>query len=384
MLAEVKKAIRAKKHPGIDSRVGFGRLARQAAPFVFSPTGKAAPPVTIYWSINSVCNLACKMCDVGMANEDSNFYRNLRIDGSKTDFPIDAFKRIIDEVAPFKPMQAITSTEPLLYRPLGEAIAYTVRKGMKISITTGGYTLINRAEELAEARLSRLCVSIDGPPDLHNSIRGRKNSFERSVEGIKLFREACSRIGHTAEIYLLCTITSFNYSSLVEFYESVADLPVDSVGFSIYNFVTHEMAEEHNQRWGDRYRATPNCIGGENDPKQVDSALLFEQTQEVKRLDAEAGKAVFYYDYDQAGYHRFFHETDQFMTSRRCMVNWFIAEIIADGTMIPYTRCYHVPFGNVIDQPFFDVWNGEKARAWRKELRKQKRFEACKRCALVL
>jgi hypothetical protein len=56
---------------------------------------------------------------------------------------------------------------------------------------------------------------------------------------------------------------------------------------------------------------------------------------------------------------------------------------MADGEVIPYTRCYHVPLGNINEQPFLELWNGEKARAWRGDLRRHGRFPACTRCDMV-
>jgi hypothetical protein len=59
----------------------------------------------------------------------------------------------------------------------------------------------------------------------------------------------------------------------------------------------------------------------------------------------------------------------EFLGSIPCVSTWFIAQIMADGEVIPYTRCYHVPLGNINEQPFLELWNGEKARAWRGDLR---------------
>ena len=383
MIDELKKAFKANRHPGFDGGISFARLAKQAMPYFLSPKGNAAPPLTVYWAINSVCNLSCKMCDVGMANEDTNFYKNLRLDGKKTDIPVDVFKRVIDEVAPFGSMQSITSTEPLVYRPLPELIEYAVSKSLPIMITTGGYNLPRRADELAKAGLTRLSVSLDGPSEIHNSIRGRNNSFQNSTEGIGLYKESCARYGRESETLVSFTITNFNYDKLVVFYESIREFPIDRINFVLYNFVTEEMAEEHNKAWGDKYHATVNCLGGDNMPSDIDPTVLYRQVQEVKRMDRSKGKVTFLYDYDKNGYEKFFHRPDQFMTKRRCMVNWFLAEILADGTVIPYTRCYHIPLGNVKEASFFDIWNGPKAQAWRRDLRREKRFPACKRCPLV-
>ena len=133
--------------------------------------------LTIYWSINSVCNLHCKMCDVGTFNEDGMFYKNLRIDRKLHEIDIDVFKRVVDEVAADKPFMSINSTEPLLYKSLVEAVSYCSERGLDVGVTTGAFTLPKHAEDLVQAGLGRLNVSIDGPREVHNEIRGRKKKL---------------------------------------------------------------------------------------------------------------------------------------------------------------------------------------------------------------
>lgn len=383
MIDEVKKALAARKHPGMSDRLTFPVLMRQALPFATSPAGRSRPPLTVYWSVNSVCNLYCKMCDVGTANTASNFFANLRIDGKLHEIKIDRFKSVIDEVAPFKPAISITSTEPLMYKPLGEAVGYARSRGLEVVVTTGGYTLPQRAEELAEAGLSRLVLSIDGAPALHNSIRGRKDSFERSTEGIRRFREACQRRNQQAEVLINYTISNLNHDGLEAFYEAVESVPVDRINFTYMNYVTPALADRHNALWGDKYKATVNCLNEYTQPDRVNVDALFQQIEAVKRRDRGRGRALFLHDFTKAELQRYFYEPDKFMGNSRCMVNWFIAEIIASGDVIPYTRCYNVPLGNINDESFMDIWNGPRARAWRRDLRSERRFPACTRCDQV-
>lgn len=380
MIDEFRKALAARDHAGISSRTNLPAMMLQAAPIVLSPAGRARPPLTLYWSVNSVCNLRCKMCDVGTANTESNFFANLRIDGKLREIAIDRFKSVIDEVAPSKPMVAITSTEPLMYKPLPEAVAHCTERQLETAVTTGGYLLPQRAEDLAVAGLTRLAVSIDGPPDIHNMIRGRKDSFERSVDGIRRFRAASAARGHKSEVLVSFTITNMNFGALVDFYKAVKDSGADRVNFTYMNFVTPELAEAHNAVWGDKYRATVNCLNEDTDPARVNIEVLHRQIQEVKALDADRHMAAFQPDWSLPDLRKFFFEPSQFMSRTRCVVTWFIAEIIASGEVIPYTRCYHVPLGNINDEPFMQIWNGPKARAWRQTLRAEKRFPACTRC----
>ncbi len=364
----------------MDDRLTLPRLAWHSLPYFTSPQGRSRPPLTIYWAVNSVCNLACQMCDVGQVNQNSNFYRNLRIDGKPHEIAPQIFKRVIDEVATFKPMISITSTEPLLYVPLAEIIQYTRTKGLNIAVTTNAFLLPQQARRLAEAGLSRLNVSIDAAPELHNSIRGRPKSFERAVEGIQIFHEATRELNQKTRILINCTISNLNYHALADFYGLVCHLPVDAIIFSYMNFVTDEMADFHNQAWGKQLHATPNCVNQFTQPARVDVGVLAQQIQKVKELDEKNNLVVFLPELNRQQLSKYFLRPMEFLFDSRCMVNWFIAEIIATGEIIPYTRCYYVPMGNINEQAFMEIWNGEKARQWRQLLREQHRFPACTRC----
>lgn len=383
MIDEIKKALSVRKHPGMGSQHTLPRLFWQSLPFATSSGGYARPPLTLYWSVNSVCNLACKMCDVGTYNAESNFFKNMRIDGKLHEISIDRFKAVIDEVAPYGTMISITSTEPLMYKPLGEAIAHCRSRNLPVMVTTGGYILPKRAEELAEAGLTRLAVSIDGDQELHNTIRGRKDSFQNSTHGIVLFKDACRRHGYEVEVLVNYTISNMNYHALEEFYESIIKFPVDRINFTFMTYVTQEMADKHNTIWGEKYHATVNCLNEETRPERVDVNVLHEQITAVLKKDKDRKRVFFLPYFTLSQLRRYFYNPMEFMGHGRCMVNWFIAEIIASGEVIPYTRCYHVPFGNINEESFVDIWNGKKARAWRRDLRKYKRFPACTRCDQV-
>lgn len=377
----VKKALKAAKHPGIGSGTTLLSLARQGLPYLTSLEGRANPPITIYWNVNSVCNLHCKMCDVGTFNEESNFFKNLRIDRKLHEISLQKFCDVVDEVAGYGPVMAINGTEPLMYRPLATAIAYAKKKGLDVAVTTGAYNLPQRAEELADAGLARLNVSIDGAPELHNQIRGRPDVFERATTGILAFREAAVRKGHEPEILINCTITNLNYRELTGFYDSVAKFPVNRINFVNMNFVTEAMAQAHNLKWGKKYPATVNCLSDEVQPSKIDVPVLCEQ---IRNISAKADKRVcFLPDFDGTGLNTFYHSPSKFLGQIPCMSTWFIAQIMADGEVIPYTRCYHVPLGNINQERFLDLWNGDKAKAWRRDLRKVGRFPACSRCDMA-
>jgi MoaA/NifB/PqqE/SkfB family radical SAM enzyme len=378
MLFEVKKAVEALNRPGIETTPW--RMARNAAPYYLPGNLKVSAPLTIYWSINSVCNLRCKMCDVGMFNEEGMFFKNLRIDRKLHEIDLDVFTRVIDEVARDKPFIAINSTEPLLYKPLPQAVAHCTRRELRTAVTTGAYTLPKHADALAEAGLSRLNVSMDGPRDVHDHIRGRNDSFDHAYAGIEAFAAACRRRGHRAEIYVNCTITNLNHDRLVEFYEAVAPLPLTNINFNYMWFIDPATAEEHNSRYGERYDVTASCYSEWIDPLAVDVDVLADQIAQLK----DRPRVHFAPLFTRQELKTYFHRPNEFVNpAGRCLATWFFLQILADGSVIVYTRCHSKPMGNINTQSIADIWNGPQVRAWRGFIQHVGKMPMCKRCDLA-
>lgn len=378
MLFEVKKAAQAFWRPGIDTTPW--KMVRNAAPYYLPGEVNVSAPLTIYWSINSVCNLRCKMCDVGMMNVEGMFFKNLRIDKKLHEIDIDVFKRVIDEVQHDKPFIAINSTEPLMYKPLAQAVEHCTRRGLKSGVTTGAYTLPKQADALAEAGLSRLSVSMDGPPDVHNHIRGRKDSFEQAYAGIEAFDRACKRLGRTAEIYINCTITNMNHDRLVDFYEAIKPLPTTTVNFTYMWFIDPDTAVEHNAQYGDRFEVSPSCYSEWIDPRAVDIDALADQIDRLK----DQPRVHFSPLFTREELKHYFHKPNEFVNpAGKCLATWFFLQVLADGNVIVYTRCHTRPMGNVNTQSIKQIWNGPDVKRWRSFIRDAGKMPMCKRCDLA-
>lgn len=378
MLFEAKKAIEAFHRPGIDTSPW--RIVRNAAPYYLPGEIKVSAPLTIYWSINSVCNLFCKMCDVGMFNEQGMFFKNLRIDRKLHEIDIDVFKRVIDEIAPDRPFIAINSTEPLMYKPLPEAVSHCTQRGLRTAVTTGAYTLPKHADALAEAGLSRLNVSMDGPRDVHNHIRGRNDSFEQAYAGIEAFAAASRRLGHKSEIYVNCTITNLNHDRLVEFYNTISPLPLTSINFTYMWFIDPATAQEHNKEYGDRYGVTESCYSEWIDPIAVDIDVLANEIDQLKDRPNVNFSPLF----TREELKTYFHRPNEFVNpAGRCLATWFFLQVLADGSVIVYTRCHSKPMGNINRQSIAEIWNGPEVKNWRRFIQNAGKMPMCKRCDLV-
>lgn len=64
-------------------------------------------------------------------------------------------------------------------------------------------------------------------------------------------------------------------------------------------------------------------------------------------------------------------------TSRACALISNCAFVDPRGRLYP---CLTLDMGNVFEEPFEDVWNGPKFRAFRRLLRREERLPLCERC----
>ncbi|OHD69351.1 MAG: hypothetical protein A2W19_05425 [Spirochaetes bacterium RBG_16_49_21] len=377
-----KRLFHIQVHQSAGPNASPWRLMWNGLPYIFLRNGFSFNPLSLFFIINSRCNFRCEMCDVGQKDSRSMFYQNL-IGGNKGDYPVDAFIKLIDEVKVFKPYISITSTEPLLYQPLPEIIRYVIDSRLMINVLTNGYLLEKRAEEIVDSGLYSLNISIDGPPAVHNALRGVKDAFERAHAGIlKVVELKKKKNSKYPLIGINATLTDLTAPHMVEMVESLPMEHLVKVSFMTMVFLHQELADRHNREFGEMYHATKTCLSGSADPFKMDVNVLVEQSKRVKKMYPD--KVFLYFQPDRDEMEKYFHRPDEFMDNTRCVFPWFSAQVLSNGDMIGLTRCYPAIFGNVIQASFRDVWLGEKMRDFRKDLQKYKRFPACTRCEGVL
>jgi sulfatase maturation enzyme AslB (radical SAM superfamily) len=319
------------------------------------------------------------MCDVGQQQKGTQFYQNMV--ASREEIPLGQLKKLIDEVKHFKPIIAITSTEPLLYHDLMDFVRYVVGSGLEIQITTNGYLLQEFAEEIVNLGVNVISVSIDGPSEVHNEIRGRNDSYERAIKGIQRITEHKKKTGKNfPEIRMNYSISNFNYKSLTDFFKGIKELEIESISVSHLNFVTNEMAREHNKEFGSGFPATPSSISSVN-LAGIDIDDLYNQIREIK---ATCQRCTFTPELTRDQLKIFYREPEVFLKKHTCCrIPWNAAQIFANGDVGVSTRCFHIKFGNIYDEKFSNIWNGEKMRNFRNQLLRSGAFPACSRCCGV-
>jgi len=348
------------------------RLCRQINGFAF-------PPLAIYLSVNNICNLRCKMCDIGQDKRDTFFAKNAGVSTKIVAFK--TWQRFLAGVASFRPEINIGMTEPLLYEELFPLVKEIKRNKLRCGVVTNGFLLDEKAQGLIDAGADRIDVSLDGTKEIHDRIRGREGSFTRALEGIRKVAEIKRSRGlRLPNIRILYTINEHNYGCIFDFVSQIKELSAGAVVFQHFSFVTQEAASLHN-RLHKELPITASSVYGV-DPQAVDTEELFSQISRVKK-EFSTMNIIWLPDFNGEEIRVYYKDTLSALGKLRCMVPWVASQVNSDGDVVPLSRCFNIVLGNIAERDFLDIWNGQAYRKIREGLRQAGAYPACLRCCAL-
>ncbi|MCK4511376.1 radical SAM protein, partial [bacterium] len=156
---------------------------------------------TVTLGLTYRCNLRCSMCGTWQKGAER----------SRDELTMEEISRILDEARALGGRELIlVGAEPLTREDLPDIVRDAKQRGFPVHIVTNG-TLLTPAlsSELVAAGLDRATVSIDGPPEIHDKVRGRAGVFELAAQGVRNLKVAKKEAGSsTPLIGMHCTISS--------------------------------------------------------------------------------------------------------------------------------------------------------------------------------
>ncbi|HEX7083812.1 MAG TPA: TIGR04053 family radical SAM/SPASM domain-containing protein [Gaiellaceae bacterium] len=147
----------------------------------------ATAPFIVIWETTRACALACVHC-----RAEAIPHRH------PDELATEEAERLIDRVAAFggprKPLFVLTGGDPLRRRDVAGLVRHGVRRGLSVALTPSGTAAVTRSrlEELREAGLARLAVSLDGSTaeahDAFRRVRGSHRYTMRIVDDARALR----------------------------------------------------------------------------------------------------------------------------------------------------------------------------------------------------
>jgi MoaA/NifB/PqqE/SkfB family radical SAM enzyme len=142
------------------ARLGARRISGHKSPFQMT------------LSLTNRCNFRCEYCNIPLQPRDEM---------STAEW----IAAIDDLCAAGMGRASLMGGEPLLRRDAGEIVDHLKRRGVHASMNTNGWLVPARLDEVAA--LDLVCVTLDGPPLVHDRQR-HPGSYARAIEAIEALR----------------------------------------------------------------------------------------------------------------------------------------------------------------------------------------------------
>ena len=366
---------KALKQPAYAVIVGMKRLISRV--YYALGRGAAPSPESITFFLTRRCNLQCKMCGQW---GDAGITRKQSAETIREELPIRALKSVVDNISSFSPSITLFGGEPLLYSGCIDLIKHIKSKKMHCLVITNALLLEPLAAELVASGLDELNVSLDGPRDVHDDIRGMPGLFDRIMAGLQLIKQIKTSTGRKKPLVnIQCTITKHNYHSLEEM-PAVASLAgADSITFHNLIFTNYEVMARQ-KLFDDTLGCSSADWKGFDFDHDIDPEALGAKMERIAsgRYDFNID---FYPNFSRAELIRYYKEAS-FIPSEypaRCLSPWIAAYIFPDGDVRPCLNSSY-SYGNIQLEPFLGVWNSPAALKYRRMLKDSRIFPVCARC----
>lgn len=346
--------------------------------------GLAGLPVHVSIKITNLCNLRCKMC--GQWGEKGT-QLDVPMSEIKDSLPIEKYYKLVDELKSAHPLYVIWGGEPALYKDLLPLIKYMKKNGAYVSMITNGLKLKERAQEIVDYGVDIIFLSIDGPEERHNEIRGSDTSFQVVKEGIaEISRIKKEKRAARPLMIALTTVTEENCVELEELFETIAELNFNGLSVFYSWFTTETLGKQYQaimkRDLGVKKARSWKGFVGVN--AGMDIELLKKNIKKVK-----SRKWSFPYLFmppireDQL--QDYYQKSEETFGAFYCIAPWTEIAIMPNGDVVPCADYPDYTVGNITESNLFDIWNGEKMQKFRKLLKKRGGLlPICYRCCRLM
>ncbi len=377
-LRNLRRALRKAREFPMYALKAFFLRGRSNLTYYFAD-GKSAPPETVSLLLTYRCNLRCKMCGQWGETGSSKFYTP---DILKKELNAAEIGSLVDDLRRsyrFPPAITLFGGEPLLFGGIIEALERIKNNGMRVNIITNGTLLKKYAKELVQVGVDEIIFSLDGPPKVHDMVRGRDGVFDDAAGGFALLAEAKQSLMKSHPVVNVnSTIFDFNYLDIPETIKTSRSLGAKDITFHHLIFIDKGCLDKHNIEMRKFFDCESHDWAGfvlDRLP-DIDTKILKEKIKEAESMGASIYPNLTDGEIDD--YYTNFEFSPK-SYSGKCKSPWMVAYIFPDGTVHPCLSL-GVEMGNIREQPFVEIWNNDKYKNFRSHVRKQGRFGVCSRC----
>jgi MoaA/NifB/PqqE/SkfB family radical SAM enzyme len=333
-------------------------------------------PQSISFTITNACNLRCRMCgqwsEEGYVRADKQRLRH--------ELTLADWKRLVDELTEHNVTSLLLrGGETFMFPGIVELLDYIHAKGLFISIDTNGTMLKQYAADIVRIGMIHLTISIDGPEEIHDLVRGVKGTFQRVAGGVAAIHAEEVRQEQKISLSLNFTICSESYRYMAALPEVARSMGIGVVCIVPYYYFPDSVGRAYEAEMLEHFGCPAySWVGFHHETSGVDFETF---RQQLHQYQANLGE-VYSYPYMAFGeveYRQWFADATTPVWPQHCTNVEKLIDIQPDGRA---NFCVDFPdfsFGNVKDATLAQLWNNEQAERFR-QYRQQKPLGVCYRC----
>jgi MoaA/NifB/PqqE/SkfB family radical SAM enzyme len=318
------------------------------------------------------CTSRCKMCTIWRRGE--------KVDAQK-ELSLKDWKKCVDMLS-LKNIEVIEifGGDSLLRKDVTIPLIEYIKKSNKniiVDLPTNCNLLDKEtAIALVKAGVDRLYISLDGPIEIHDKIRGNRGTYTNVQKALEYLVEAKKDLGSkTPAIIINCTISSNNVDNFENIISIVKKLGADGVEFEYVG----EFKEENIQNTIlDGIKPTPFYItrGSSNLLSREQAYLLKKKMKNVRELAKNLKINISTQVIDSLTIDNL---TDGTIPNKKCFISRYLVTIDPFGNVMVCFHCNNYILGNIKNVNFSSIRKNKKYRSFLK-LQKKGKIKICENC----
>jgi len=338
------------------------------------------PPYLVSLRITNACNHRCSVC--GQYGEKGYMLSSDKKKPFLKTLSVERYKKMVDNLAFYKPIYYATGGEPFLYRGLVELLNYAKEKGSGVDVVTNGVKLRQYAEEIVRNKWDMIVVSFDGPEEIHDQCRKTKGAYRTAVDGLLEVQEWKKRLGRKKPIILTSTTLSLtNIEYLDKTFEIGKIINPDVMVIYLAWFTSEQLGRAQDKLLKDTFGIESYTWKSyAREFTEEEATLFMDNLDKVEKM-----KWPFEYlvvpNLKGSDIKDYYLKPSKMFGFDRCITPFMEVNIMPNGDVVTCRDYIDVKAGNISEDKLLDIWNNEKFVKFRKLLIENKGLlPQCTRC----
>jgi radical SAM protein with 4Fe4S-binding SPASM domain len=330
--------------------------------------GKASkPPYMVSLRITNACNHRCPVCGQYGAYgymQEPDRKREL----SRT-LPVEIYRKMVDDLAFYRPFYYATGGEPFLYPRLVELLNYAKARGSAVFVVTNGVRLEKYAEEIVRKEWDLLVVSLDGPEDVHDACRKTEGAYKTMIQGIRAVQEWRARLKKARPFVVTSTTLSReNAECLDATYEIGRTLNPDVMAVFLSWFTSEQLGKAHHATLREALGIEAFTWKAYAREFSVEDAQIF--TDALARVESKRWpfSHVVIPSLSGTDVRDYYLEPSKMFGYDKCITPFLEVNVMPNGDVVTCRDYIDVKVGNIAEEKLLDIWNNDSFASFRRLL----------------